>query len=261
MARSHAEAVRAMAPSAASRVIPIDPDGDVEDPIGGALSLYRDVAGRFSDAARRPVWRISVQASPARRRARRAAGRKPRQDGGGLDVKIVIGSDHRGFDKKRWLAPKLRELGHEVIDIGCESSAACDYPDFAAPAARQVARGEADLCILLDNSGIGMSIVANKIRGIRAALALDLVAARLAREANHCNVLCIATELLSDAMIEKIAREFVTTSFTSGRHDRRVKKISAIESEECTPATATKAVATALTTDPAPTDLDPAGKL
>jgi ribose 5-phosphate isomerase B len=145
-------------------------------------------------------------------------------------VKIVIGSDHRGYEKKRWLAPKLEALGHTVIDVGCESGAACDYPDFAAPAAQKVANGEADLGILLDNSGIGMSIVANKVKGCRAAIALDLVAARLAREANHCNVLCIATELLSDVMMEKIIKEFVATEFQSGgRHDRRVKKIKAIE--------------------------------
>lgn len=147
-------------------------------------------------------------------------------------MKIVIASDHRGFEKKRWLAPKLAELGHELVDIGCPSSASCDYPDFAAPAARKVARGEAQLGILLDNSGIGMSIVANKIRGVRAAIALDLVAARLAREANHCNVLCIATELLSDAMIEKIAKEFIESDVSGGRHDRRVKKIAQIEAEE-----------------------------
>ncbi len=147
-------------------------------------------------------------------------------------MKIVIASDHRGFEKKRWLAPRLKDVGHELIDLGCESSAACDYPDFAAPAARMVAAGEADAGILLDHSGIGMSIVANKIRGVRAAIALDLVAARLAREANHCNMLCIATELLSDVMIEKIAREFIDTAFASGRHDRRVKKIAAIEAEE-----------------------------
>ena len=144
-------------------------------------------------------------------------------------MKIVIASDHRGYEKKQWLAAKLRDGGHDVRDVGCDSSSSCDYPDFAAPAARCVAAGECDLGILLDNSGIGMSIVANKVRGVRAAIALDLVAARLAREANHCNVLCVATELLSDAMIEKIAKEFITTSYAGGRHDRRVKKIVAIE--------------------------------
>lgn len=150
-------------------------------------------------------------------------------------MKIVIASDHRGFEKKRWLSPRLKESGHELVDLGCESSSACDYPDFAAPAARMVASGEAEVGILLDHSGIGMSIVANKIRGVRAAIALDLVAARLAREANHCNILCLATELLSDVMIEKIAREFIDSRFASGRHDRRVKKIATIEHEESNP--------------------------
>lgn len=145
-------------------------------------------------------------------------------------MKIVIGSDHRGYEKKRWLAPKLEAMGHTVVDVGCNGSTSCDYPDFAAPAARHVATGEADVGILLDNSGIGMSIVANKVKGCRAAIALDLVAARLAREANHCNILCLATELLSDAMMEKIVKEFVETAFqTGGRHDRRVKKIRTIE--------------------------------
>ena len=147
-------------------------------------------------------------------------------------MKIAIASDHRGYEKKVWLAAKLRDNGHEICDGGCTSSASCDYPDFAAPAARRVAAGDCDLGILLDNSGIGMSIVANKVPGVRAAIALDLVAARLAREANHCNVLCIATELLSDAMIEKIAKEFIATSFAGGRHDRRVKKIAMIERGE-----------------------------
>ena len=120
-------------------------------------------------------------------------------------MKVTVASDHRGYEKKLWLMAKLRDAGHEVVDVGCTTAASCDYPDFALPAARAVACGKADVAILMDNSGIGMSIVANKVPGVRAAIALDLVAARLAREANHCNALCIATELLSDAMIDKIA--------------------------------------------------------
>jgi len=144
-------------------------------------------------------------------------------------VKIIVAADHRGFDKKQWLVPLVRELGHTVTDLGCTSAAACDYPDFAAPASLKVACGEADMAILLDHSGIGMSIVANKIKGIRAALVLDEVTAKLAREANHCNVLCVATELLSDALITKIVKSFVTSTPTGGRHERRVKKIAEIE--------------------------------
>jgi ribose 5-phosphate isomerase B len=145
-------------------------------------------------------------------------------------MNIVLASDHRGFEKKTWLAPLLREWGHHVIDVGCSSSASCDYPDFAEPACLKIASREADLGIFLDNSGIGMCLTANKIRGIRAAIVLDVVAAKLAREANHCNVLCIATEMLSDAMIEKLAHEFITTGQGGGRHERRIRKIGELES-------------------------------
>ncbi len=146
-------------------------------------------------------------------------------------MKIVVAADHRGFDKKQWLAPLVREWGHEVTDIGCGSAAACDYPDFAFPAAQSVAGGKADIGLLLDHSGIGMCIVANKVAGVRAALVLDEVSAKLAREANHANVLCLATELLSDAMMVKIVKTFLSAQPEVGRHVRRVSKLSAIEEQ------------------------------
>lgn len=144
-------------------------------------------------------------------------------------MKIILASDHRGYEKKRWLAAMLADLGHEVTDVGCDSSASCDYPDYAIPAAQAVASGDADVGIFMDNSGIGMSIVANKVKGVRAALVLDEVAAKLSREANHCNGLCLACELLSDTQILKIVDVFLNTPFGSGRHERRVKKIAAFE--------------------------------
>jgi ribose 5-phosphate isomerase B len=144
-------------------------------------------------------------------------------------MKIVVASDHRGFEKKQWIVPLLQEWGHAVVDVGCGSSASCDYPDFAEPAAAEVANGVAELGIFLDNSGIGMCLAANKVRGVRAAIVLDLVAAKLCREANHCNVLCLGCDLLSDAIIEKIVREFIATPAGGGRHERRMKKIADME--------------------------------
>jgi ribose 5-phosphate isomerase B len=144
-------------------------------------------------------------------------------------VKVVVACDHRGYEAKRRLLPLLGKFGHQVTDIGCESTASCDYPDYAAPASRSVANGEYDVGILLDGSGIGMSIVANKIKGIRAALAHDEVTARQAREKNHCNVLCLGTDLLGEEQIRKIVEIFLTTPFQSGRHDQRVAKIAEIE--------------------------------
>ncbi|PYK30769.1 MAG: ribose 5-phosphate isomerase B [Verrucomicrobia bacterium] len=144
-------------------------------------------------------------------------------------MKVVVACDHRGYEAKRRLLPLLSKFGHEVTDIGCESTASCDYPDYAAPASRSVASGEYEVAILLDGSGIGMSIVANKIKGIRAALAHDEVTARQAREKNHCNVLCLGTDLLGEEQIRKIVEIFLTTPFQSGRHDQRVAKIAEIE--------------------------------
>lgn len=144
-------------------------------------------------------------------------------------MRIAIASDHRGFDAKRKLIPSLKQRGHEVEDFGCESTTACDYPDFAFPVSRAVAEGRCEVGILLDGSGIGMSIAANKVRGVRAALAHDEVTARRSREHNHCNILCVGTDLLSDAQLAKIVDTFLDTPFVDGRHTRRIEKINEIE--------------------------------
>jgi ribose 5-phosphate isomerase B len=144
-------------------------------------------------------------------------------------MRLAIACDHRGFEAKRRLIPLLKKLGHEVEDFGCESTAAVDYPDFAAPPAIAVATGKADIGILLDGSGIGMCVAANKIDSIRAALAHDEVTARRAREHNHCNVLCLGTDLLSEDQIRNIVEIFLVTEFGEGRHARRVEKLSEIE--------------------------------
>jgi ribose 5-phosphate isomerase B len=147
-------------------------------------------------------------------------------------MRLAVASDHRGYDAKRRLLPLLKKLGHEVEDFGCEGTAAVDYPDHAAPAARAVAEGRCDAAILMDGSGIGMSVAANKVSGVRAALAHDEVTARRAREHNHCNVLCLGTDLLSEDQIRQIVEIFLSTNFADGRHARRVAKLKALEEEE-----------------------------
>lgn len=145
-------------------------------------------------------------------------------------MKIAVASDHRGYEaKKRLVLPTLQKAGHEVIDFGCNGPDLCDYPDFGVPAARAVAKGECEIAMLLDGTGIGMSIVANKIRGIRAALAHDDVTARVSREKNHCNVLCLPADLIGEAQIRDIVEIFMTTPFTDGRHSTRLEKIRALE--------------------------------
>lgn len=145
-------------------------------------------------------------------------------------MKIALAADHRGFEAKRKLLPILKQWGHEVDDLGCDgSSTATDYPDFALPAAKAVGEGKYDAGILLDGSGIGMSIAANKVHGVRAATVHDEVTARISREANHCNVLCMGADLLSDVEIRKIVHVFLATPFGDGRHARRVGKLRDFE--------------------------------
>jgi ribose 5-phosphate isomerase B len=144
-------------------------------------------------------------------------------------MRVALACDHRGFDAKRKLIPYLHKLSHTVQDFGCDSTSSVDYPDFALPAARAVAEGSFDIGILLDGSGIGMTVAANKVRGIRAALAHDEVTASRAREHNHCNVLCLGTDLLSDDLIRKIVELFLATPFGEGRHARRVAKLTSFE--------------------------------
>jgi ribose 5-phosphate isomerase B len=147
-------------------------------------------------------------------------------------MKLAVACDHRGYEAKRRLLPVLKKMGHEIMDMGCDAPTAVDYPDLAIPASRAVTDGTAEAAILLDGSGIGMSIAANKVFGVRAALAHDEVTARIAREHNHCNVLCLGTDLLSEDHIRQIVEIFLGTPFADGRHLRRINKLKQIEVEE-----------------------------
>jgi ribose 5-phosphate isomerase B len=149
------------------------------------------------------------------------------------DMRLAVGSDHRGFDTKKRLLPWLNADGRDVMDLGCFDSNVVDYPDFAAAVAISVLQGKADLGILLDGSGIGMAIVANKHPGIYAVDALDTVTSRRAREHHHCNVLCVGTDLLSDSQVREVIGAFLSAKPGEGRHLRRIEKIRAIEAQWC----------------------------
>jgi RpiB/LacA/LacB family sugar-phosphate isomerase len=140
-------------------------------------------------------------------------------------VKVALGADHRGFglkeDLKRWLAAR----GHEVIDFGPASAARVDYPDYAFKVARAVARRQADRGILICSTGIGMSIAANKVPGVRAALADSVRLARLSRQHNDANVLCLGADFLPAAEARRIVGVWLKTEFVGGRHARRVRKL------------------------------------
>jgi ribose 5-phosphate isomerase B len=151
-------------------------------------------------------------------------------------VRIAIASDHAGFHLKADLAPWLRDLGHDVDDLGTDSDAPVDYPAFCAAAGRAVASGRAQLGIVLGGSGQGEQISANKVHGVRAALCNDLWLARMARAHNDANVVAMGARVVTAAMAREILTVFLDTSFEGGRHVARVAQIGVIEADECHPA-------------------------
>ena len=142
---------------------------------------------------------------------------------------IAIASDHGGYELKQELMAHLRARGLEYKDFGCFSGDSCDYPDFGEPAARAVAAGECDRGILICGTGVGMSITANKIRGIRCALCGDCYTAELTRRHNDANILAMGARVVGPGLAEKIMDTFLDTSFEGGRHARRVAKIHQVE--------------------------------
>ncbi|MCI0451018.1 MAG: ribose 5-phosphate isomerase B [Candidatus Latescibacteria bacterium] len=148
-------------------------------------------------------------------------------------MKIAVGADHRGFRLKELIKKRLRELGHDIVDVGTDGEASVDYTDFAIAAAEKVARGEADRGVLVCGSGAGMSIAANKVKGARAALAVSPEGAKLAREHNDINILALgAWQGSNDQQVLAIAEAFLAAEFEGGRHARRVDKIRAYEEKK-----------------------------
>ncbi len=142
---------------------------------------------------------------------------------------VAVGSDHGGFPMKEGLKKTLAELGFEVMDVGAFSTDAVDYPDFAAQVARAVAGGKAWRGIMVDGAGIGSSMAANKIRGVRAAMCYDITTAANAREHNDANVLTLGGTLIGQRLAGDIVKTFLTTDFGGGRHQGRVDKINALD--------------------------------
>ncbi len=142
---------------------------------------------------------------------------------------VAIGADHGGFELKQQLKGHLRDWGYQVLDLGTGSAEAVDYPDFAEAVGNAVARGEAWLGIVLDGAGIGSSIAANKVPGVRAALCYDRATARNSREHNDANVLTLGAKLIAPEAAREIVALWLSTPFAGGRHQRRVDKIRSIE--------------------------------
>ena len=144
-------------------------------------------------------------------------------------MRISIASDHAGFEQKQELASYLSECGHAVADRGPETDDRVDYPDYAAPVARDVAQGDADFGVLVCGTGIGMAVAANKIRGIRAVNVINTQSAALAREHNNANVVTLSGRFVDLEENKRILDTFLSTEFGGGRHAGRVEKIMALE--------------------------------
>jgi len=145
--------------------------------------------------------------------------------------RIAIGSDHAGFELKSHFIELLTGQGHELIDVGTDSTESVDYPPFCAAVGRAVRDGAADTGIVLGGSGQGEQLAANKVRGVRAALCNDLYTARMARAHNDANVLSIGARVVGEGLAEEIVALFLVTPFEGGRHARRIAQISELEAE------------------------------
>ena len=144
-------------------------------------------------------------------------------------MRIALACDHRGFRSKELIKAYLEKAGHQVHDFGCGTTESCDYPDTGFVGAQSVARGDTQRGILLCGTGIGMSMVANKVSGIRAALCHDELTAELSRRHNDANVLCLPADLIGEELIRRVVDIWLRTDYEGGRHDRRLSKISQFE--------------------------------
>ncbi len=144
-------------------------------------------------------------------------------------MKIALGSDHGGYELKNMIKAHLLEKGNEILDFGAESSKSVDYPEYGFKVGQAVVAKEADIGIALCGTGIGISIAANKVKGIRAALCTDSYMARMAREHNNANILALGSRVIGSGVALDIVDTFINTSFSESRHTRRIKIITDFE--------------------------------
>ncbi|MBM7571276.1 ribose 5-phosphate isomerase B [Aquibacillus albus] len=146
-------------------------------------------------------------------------------------MKVIIASDHGGIELRKEIGELLNEMNIEFEDIGCDCEGSVDYPDYGIPAAERVASGEFDKGILICGTGIGMSIAANKVKGIRAALVHDIFSAKATREHNDSNMITMGARVIGPGLAREIAKTWLETDFQGGRHANRIGKVSEYESK------------------------------
>jgi len=144
-------------------------------------------------------------------------------------MRIAVGSDHAGYLLKEFLAAHLTELGHDIDDLGTDSQRSVDYPEFGAAVGRAVSEGRAELGLCTCGTGIGISIAANKVQGVRAAVVHDVTTARLARAHNHANVVCMGGRIVGNEVAKDALDTFLSTEPIGGRHEHRVEEIAVLD--------------------------------
>ena len=160
-------------------------------------------------------------------------------------MRIALGSDHAGYDLKELLGDHLTSRGHQVEDLGTsDATTSVDYPDFGAAVGRAVATGAADLGVCVCGTGIGLSIAANKISGVRAAVISDVTTARLTRQHNHANVVCLGSRVVGPVTATDALDAFLDAVPEEGRHLGRIAKLAALDDELATPIETTEVQAT-----------------
>ncbi len=146
-------------------------------------------------------------------------------------MKIAVACDHGGFHLKNVLMNEMKKLGYEVIDYGTYSEESCDYPDYASKAAKAVAKGECEKGVVVCGTGIGVSITANKVHGVRCALVHDVFSAKATRAHNDTNMLAMGQRVIGEGLAVEILHAWLDTEYEGGRHDQRIAKMMALENE------------------------------
>ena len=147
-------------------------------------------------------------------------------------MKIAIGNDHAAVELKNQIMAYVKELGHELENYGTDANASCNYPEYGEKVARAVAEGRADCGILICGTGVGISIAANKVKGIRAAVCSDVTTARLVKEHNNANIIAFGARIVGEELAKDIVKSYLEAEFLGGRHAERVAMIEEIESRE-----------------------------
>lgn len=226
MTQGHVDAISLMHPHATEKTFLLrefdsalkDFEKDIPDPIGGSYEVYLECRQQIQSGLESLLKYLEQQAS-----------QNALIMSSSVIASVAIGSDHRGHDLKLVLKKHLENRGLSVTDFGANSSASCDYPDFARPVAQSVHNRGHDLGVLVCSTGIGMSMAANKVPGIRAALVHDEPTASISRQHNNANVLCLGATHTSPELACKILDAFLNTQFEGGRHESRVRKIEQIQ--------------------------------